>query len=153
NFGLEVLGIPGTNGPDIRQSGIPLFASSRYLQLSKPHTRLSLFLQYESFTRTINFKSVRGQTSRGWGFDRTLQHLNHRQPERGGGPRGLFSFGGGVTALIGGPSPNQFNAYASFVLGLPNSMEKSLQHILMTGREWQFAWYFRDRWQATRHLT
>src|SRR5262249_15875903 len=50
-------------------------------------------------------------------------------------------------------SPTQFNAYASFLLGLPNSMEKSLQHILMTGREWQFAWYFRDRWQATRHLT
>ena len=28
NFGLDVLGIPGTNGPDPRQSGQPRFAVS-----------------------------------------------------------------------------------------------------------------------------
>lgn len=153
NFGLDVLGIPGTNGPDIRQSGMPIFSISGYEQLGNPNTWSPLFRNDESFTGTTNFNWVRGAHDMRWGFDVIRHHLNHWQPERGGGPRGLFSFGGGVTALNGGPSPNQFNAYAAFLLGLPNSMEKSLQHILMTGREWQFAWYVRDRWQATRNLT
>src|SRR5206468_492381 len=78
---------------------------------------------------------------------------NHWQPEVGGGPRGRFNFAGGATALKDGSAPDQYNAYAQFLLGLPTSMEKSLQYLLMTGREWQFAGYFRDRWQVTRNLT
>ena len=81
-------------------------------------------------------------------------HLNHWQPEIGNfGPRGGFGFGGGQTALNGRASPNQYNAYAAFLLGLSNDAEKSLQNILATGREWQFGWYVRDRWQVSRKLT
>jgi hypothetical protein len=32
-------------------------------------------------------------------------------------------------------------------------MEKSLQYISLSGREWQFGWFARDRWQVTRRLT
>ena len=32
-------------------------------------------------------------------------------------------------------------------------MQKGEQYILMTGREWQFGWYMRDRWQVSRKLT
>jgi hypothetical protein len=65
----------------------------------------------------------------------------------------VFNFTGGETALNGGPAPNQYNAYASFLLGVPNNMGKSLQYLTMSGREWQFGWYARDRWQVTQNLT
>ncbi len=32
-------------------------------------------------------------------------------------------------------------------------MQKSLQYILMTPREWQFGGYARDRWQVSRKMT
>jgi hypothetical protein len=80
--------------------------------------------------------------------------LNQWQPEAGSfGPRGSFTFDGAITAQNGGAAPNQFNAYAAFLLGLDQSAGKTLQNIKMTGREWQFGWYARDRWQATRKLT
>ncbi|MGH9667865.1 MAG: hypothetical protein ACRD9L_25885, partial [Bryobacteraceae bacterium] len=34
-----------------------------------------------------------------------------------------------------------------------DNVQKGLQYILATGREWQFGWYARDRWQATKNLT
>ena len=49
----------------------------------------------------------------------------------------------------GGPSPNQYNSYADFLLGLPQTVQKSLQYEEMNPREWQFGWYFRDRWQVS----
>lgn len=153
NFGLDVLGIPGTNGPDIRQSGMPIFAIGGYTSLGNQDTWEPLFRNDESFTGTTNFSWIRGTHDMRWGFDVVRHHLNHWQPEIGGGPRGRFSFDGAITGLQGGASPNQFNAYAAFLLGLPQLMQKSLQFMLMTGREWQFGWFFRDRWQATRNLT
>jgi len=97
NFGLDTLGLPGTNGPDPRQSGMPAFNVSGYA------------------TMGMRF-----------GFDMVRHQLNIWQPELDN-PRGAFSFGGGVTALSGGASSNQFNNYATFLLGLPTSMSKSLQ--------------------------
>ena len=39
NIGLDVLKIPGTNGPDLRQSGFPIFNISR-LHLAGQHQQL-----------------------------------------------------------------------------------------------------------------
>ena len=36
-------------------------------------------------------------------------------------------------------SPDEFNAYAQFLLGQPSYMTKTLQYELQTGREWQYA--------------
>ncbi len=154
NFGLDVLGIPGTNGSDPRQGGKPQFEVSGYTQLGNNDNWSPIFRNDRSYTGTTNFTWVRSAHEMRWGFDVVRHELNHWQPEIGAGPRGQFNFGGGVTALRGGSqAPNQFNAFADFLLGLPASMQKSLQFELMTGREWQFAWYFRDRFQATRKLT
>src|SRR5204863_477141 len=81
-----------------------------------------------------------------FGFDLVRHHLNHWQPEIGNGPRGYLGFGGGPTTLNGGPAGNQYNSWATFLLGLDTATDKSLQNILSTGREWQFGWYLRDRW-------
>src|SRR5262249_11127765 len=79
--------------------------------------------------------------------------LNHWQPEIGVGPRGAFTFTGNETVLRGGASANQYNAFAAFLLGTPQRAEKSLQYELMTTREWQLGFFFRDRWQVNRNLT
>ncbi|MEK7407869.1 MAG: TonB-dependent receptor [Acidobacteriota bacterium] len=154
NFGLEVLGIPGTNGPDIRQSGQPRFVVSSYANYGNPYNWMPLFRNDNTWAHTSNVGWVHGAHDLRFGFDLRRYQVNHWQPESGGGPLGRFDFGGGVTALAGGPSPNQFNAYAQYLLGLPSTMLKSLQYFTpMSPREWQLGWYVRDRWQATRNLT
>ncbi len=155
NFGLDVLGIPGTNGPDIRQSGKPIFAISGFERLGNPNNWSPLFRNDESYTGSVNASWTRGAHNIRFGFDLLRLHINHWQPEAGGaGPRGRFNFRGGVTGLSGGSSPNRFNAYASFLLGLPQSVGKSLQFFSpMSTREWQLGWYVRDRWQLSPKLT
>src|SRR5260370_18562648 len=79
--------------------------------------------------------------------------LNHWQPELGAGRRGYLQFGGGATALGPNGSPNQFNSYAQFLLGLSTNVQKAVQYEIMTGREWQYGAYLRDRWQVNKDLT
>jgi outer membrane receptor protein involved in Fe transport len=155
NFGSEVLGIPGTNGPDIRQSGMPIFAISGFETLGNPNNWSPLFRNDQTFTGTTNVSWTKGAHDMRFGYDVNRFHMNQWQPERGGnGPRGRFQFLGGITALQGGAAPNQFNALGDFLLGLPQTVGKSLQFFTpMSTREWQFGWYFRDRWQVTRDLT
>jgi outer membrane receptor protein involved in Fe transport len=152
NFGLETFGIPGTNGPDIRQSGLPAFNFTGYSSYGLTATWMPLFRNDRSYTFTTNFTKLLKSHEIRFGYDMINHQLNHWQPEIAN-PRGNFDFGGSVTALDGGASPNQFNSYAGFLLGLPTSMSKSLQNILMTGREWQHGFYVRDRWQVNRRLT
>jgi hypothetical protein len=151
NYGLE-FGIPNTNGPDIRQSGFPNIGGFSYTGFGVPNwmpvTRVE-----ESWTHSDNVTYTHGAHELRFGFDLVRHHLNHWQPEIGNGPRGYLGFGGGPTALSGGPAPNQYNSYATFLLGLDTTTDKSLQYILSTGREWQFGWYVRDRWQISRNLT
>jgi hypothetical protein len=154
NYGTDVFGIPGTNGPDPRQSGIPLFlfATSTYASIGNINSWMPLFRTDETYTNSDNLTWTHGAHEFRFGFDMIRYHLNHWQPELGGGPRGQFTINGSTTATVG-YSPNQFNSYASFLLGLADDVEKSYQNILMTGREWQFGWYARDRWQVNRNLT
>jgi hypothetical protein len=151
NYGQQ-FGIPNTNGPDIRQSGFPNIAPGSYTAMGVPNwmpvTRVE-----ESYTQSDNLTWTKGAHEIRFGFDLVRHHLNHWQPEVGFGPRGYLGFGGGPTALSGGAAPNQYNGYASFLLGLSNDAEKALQNILMTGREWQFGGYVRDRWQISRNVT
>src|SRR5262249_1096067 len=81
--------------------------------------------------------------------------MNHWQPEIGSwSPRGGFSFVNGVTALNGGPAATNFNAYASFLLGLPGQMGHSYQfYDPMSTRETQQGYYIRDNWQVSRKLS
>jgi hypothetical protein len=104
------------------------------------------------------------------GIDIIHHHLNHWQPELGSGPRGEFDFDGSATALNVpncGPTPpqpacaappNQFNAWAQFLLGLPggtvvSGLGKSDQFIKATAKEWQFGWFIGDRYRVTNKLT
>lgn len=153
NIGLN-LGIPGTNGSDIRQSGFPIFNITGFSSVGQVANYIPFYRNDQSWTNSHNMTWTHGAHELRFGFDMIRFQLNQWQPEAGSfGPRGYFTFDGAITALAGGAAPNQFNAYAAFLLGLDQSVGKTLQNIKMTGREWQFGWYARDRWQATRKLT
>jgi outer membrane receptor protein involved in Fe transport len=154
NFGLDYLGIPGTNGPDIRQSGQPRFSfSSGYTALGQIEDWAPKLTFDQTWTYTTNFGWNKGAHDIRFGVDIAREQQNSYEPGSPG-PRGSFTFGAGVTTLNGGPASNQFNSYAAFLLGLPSSFGKAIQHFdPATAREWRHGYYFRDRWQATRNLT
>jgi outer membrane receptor protein involved in Fe transport len=153
NYG-EVLGIPGLNGTDPRTSGFPdVTFGGFYNQFGVPNW-MPLFRTDESYTTTHNLTWTKGAHEFRFGFDLVRHHLNHWQPElSNGGPRGALDFNGQTTTLKGGPAANQYNSYAQFLLGYSNEVQKGLQYILMTGREWQLGWYGQDRWQVSPKLT
>ncbi|MGH9627636.1 MAG: TonB-dependent receptor domain-containing protein, partial [Bryobacteraceae bacterium] len=155
NIGSEFLGIPGTNGPDIRQSGFPALNFTQYSSLGNTNGWTPMYRNDQSYTTSVNFNWLKGSHNIRFGYDGVRHHLNHWQPELGQGPRGALTFGGGPTALNapGAAAPGQFNSFGSFLLGLPTSAGKSVQLIKMTAFEWQHGIYFRDRWQVNQKLT
>jgi hypothetical protein len=164
NIGSDVLGIPGTNnGSDLRSSGFPMFGITGYANIGNSEGWNPAFRNDWSFTTSHNVRWSHGKHQVSGGIDIIHHHLNHWQPELGAGPRGEFDFGGSVTALNGGPAPNQFNALAQFELGLAGELGtsagnsvgvgKSEQFIKATAREWQYGLFIGDRYRVTNKFT
>jgi hypothetical protein len=166
NFGLDVLGIPGTNGPDPRESGMPPFYISGYSDLGNNEGWNPLYRNDQSYTFNTNASWMKGTHDVRFGFDFVHHLMNHWQPELGEGPRGAFHFDSGVTALnpealegeVGfqGDTPsfeNDWNGLAGFLLGTPTASGKSSQFIKMNSFENQYATFIRDRWRAKPNLT
>ncbi len=161
NIGSDVLGLPGTNnGSDLRSSGFPFFAVSGFADIGNPEGWNPAFRNDWSFTTSHNVRWSKGKHQISAGVDIIHHHLNHWQPELGSGPRGEFDFDGNATALNDptAAAPNQFNAWAQFLLGLPGGtvvggLGKSDQFIKATAKEWQFGWFVGDRYRVTNKLT
>jgi len=174
NFGSDVLGIPGTNGPDPREAGMPSFYIGDYSALGNAEGWNPAFRNDQSYTFNANASWMKGTHEIRFGFDYLHHLMNHFQPELGMGPRGYFGFWSGVTALnpdalatqdldgdgepdgFEGDTPsfeNNQNALAAFLLGAPAEAGKSTQYIKMDSLEGQYALYVRDRWRATPKLT
>jgi hypothetical protein len=156
NYGSDVLGLPGTNnGSDLRSSGYPFFFVSGFADMGNPEGWNPAFRNDWSFTSSHNVRWSKGKHYISAGTDIVHHHLNHWQPELGSGPRGEFDFNGGPTALNdpAAPAPDQFNAWAQFLLGLPDGMGKSDQFIKATAKEWQFGFFVGDRYRVTNKLT
>ena len=153
NIGLDVLKIPGTNGTDPRQSGFPIFNISGYASLGNTNNWSPVERNDRLYTYSANINWIRWSHSVRAGLDILRHEMNHWQPELGSwSPRGGFSFVNGVTALNGGAAANNFNAYASFLLGLPGQMGKAYQfYDPMQTRETQQGYYVRDNWQVSRN--
>jgi hypothetical protein len=153
NIGLETFGIPGTNGSDIRQSGMPTISISGYSPLGDTDSWNPAFQRDQTYTGSTNVGWARGTHDVRFGLEITRHQMNHWQPELGSGPRGGLTFGIGPTVLNGGPAGNLYNGYATFLLGLVTEAGKSVQWETMTTREWQYGFYLRDRWHIARRTT
>ncbi len=154
NVGLDVWGIPGTNGgrqyaSDPRYGGLPNLTGFGFDNWGVSVTWAPLFRNDRSYTYQTNFSKISGSHEFRWGFEPRRHAMNHWQPEIGH-PRGTISMAGAATRI---PGQNRSNSYAAGLLGLVGSYSKSIQFLEMKTREWQLGWYIRDRWQVSRKLT
>jgi hypothetical protein len=159
------LGIPGTNGSAHYQGGLPRFSVSNYDDIGTPGSYLPYYRSDPATNYVLNFDRIKGSHDIRWGMDLSQLAMNHIQAEGGyGAGMGGFLFNGGPTALKGGPSPNQFNSYADFLLGLVTNSGKDTIFApnvgcpsglcgAITTRAWRYGFYIRDRWNATPALT
>jgi hypothetical protein len=155
---MTQLGIPGTNGggTSVVNSGAPQFIiSNGYSQLGgDTDTRPYLYHQ-DTYAIAQNLSWSRGKHYVRFGFEGIRHHMNFYQPDGGGGggPQGQFNFSGGITGLNGGSaSVNQYNSYAAFLLGLPQTDKETLQFANFTTYNYEWAGYAQDRWQIMPKL-
>jgi hypothetical protein len=151
NFGSETFGIPGTNGSNPLQSGMPAF-NVGLNTFGNNDTWTPVERHETSYTVTSNLTRLMGAHEMRVGFDFIRYQLTHWQPELGSGPRGIFDFSGNITGQPGYTS-NNWNNYAAFLLGLTSGYGKSIQFETMTGRENQYAVFVSDRWNASPKMT
>jgi hypothetical protein len=158
-FGVNTLHIPGTNGPDAMQAGIPAFQfGSFWGNLGNPNTGSPFLFRDNSYVVNTNLSKTKGAHDIRLGFEYTRGDINHFQPQGGSfqTARGTFRFQGQVTALnaTGAAAANYVNSLAQFLLGLPYEVGKAVQVTDPIGIRWRtFGLYVRDRWQATSKLT
>jgi hypothetical protein len=164
NIGLDVFGIPGTNGPSERYTGMPAFdiptnpwptPNGGYsYDIGRTPNWMPLFRHERSYTFTSALTWVKGRHQVRGGIDIVRHELNHFQAEFGdlSGLRGGFQFGGNTTGAAG-YAPQIWNELGSMALGLASRRDKDVQEIEMTGREWQHAIFLTDHWNASEKLT
>jgi len=152
NYGLQ-FGIPGTNNAnDMRESGLPVFAST-YTVNANSANWMPLWRKEISYSGTLALTKVFAKHELRTGMDFVRLELNHNQAEWGDyGLKGGFSFSGNTTGAVGYTSPG-WNSFAAYLMGLPNYYAEDTQTETMTGRENQFAFYVRDRWNVSPKLT
>jgi hypothetical protein len=176
NFGLDVLKIPGTNGPDRLQGGVPSFQiGGGFTNLGNDNTGNPFLFRDNQYVAAANLSWLRGAHSFRFGFDYLNPQLNHFQPQGGTFQtvRGTFGFSGNATALQACNAPNtgasvcgqpgsnsspaaasQLNNWADFLLGMPTNAGKVDQLRNPNSVYWkQYAFYARDHWQIGRRVT
>jgi hypothetical protein len=171
NIGLDVLGIPGTNGTRKFESGWPEFQfnqsdTSDFAEIGSNINFMPYYRQDPQYQYVLNVNWVRGKHNIRFGGDIYRQGLNQTQAEWIGGgsfygSQGGFDFGPNITSLCVDPplcttssSTNRANSYASFLLGLADQASKSVQFPDQYSiRSMLYSAYIRDRWNVTPRLT
>ena len=150
NIGLDVLHIPGTNGPNAAEGGWPAFSVSSYTALGNQST-VPFYFHNGNYQYVANGNWTNGAHTIRFGVDTLRKNLNMFQELNQAS--GSFSFANGITGLSGGPAQNQYNSYAAFLLGLPSSITKGEENGNNTNSEWFYSLYAQDKWQVSRKVT
>lgn len=157
NLGRDFLGIPGTNGTRRFEGGWPRILLNGYDGIGIDEPFMPWIRHDPAYQSVANFNWIRGRHNLRFGVDYTFRALNHQQPEiegQLGGGAGGFNFTPGVTELRGGPGNNRNNAFAAFLLGLPQQTGITRQvPDEFTIRSRFYSFYVRDRWDVTPRLT
>lgn len=151
NLGLTEFNLPGTNGPSRGYGGYPSFSISSYTAFGK-YADSPVYYYDPAYDWVANVSWVKGNHSIRFGAD--IQKIDNNNWELGTNG-GSFSFGGGPTTLNGGPAANQYNNYATFLLGLTTGATNTYLGggDRQTSRMWANSLYVRDQWQVTRNVT
>ena len=157
NLGLN-LGIPNVNGQRRFEGGWPTFAVGSYTNIGVNDNFMPYYRQDPQYSYVANFNWTKTRHEIRFGGEAYYTGMNQLQPEATGalyGAQGGFGFGSGPTQTAGGPAGNQFNSYATFLLGLATDEGK----VFMASdsgfktRQRNYAMYARDRWSVTPKLT
>ena len=158
NLGWSVLGIPGLQSSRFIDGGWPRLRIDGFEGLGMSNSFQPYYRSDPQNQFVFNGNWTKGTHNIRFGTDVYLQDLDHNQPEFSGGTgaaSGEFRFRQNTTELRGGPSGNDFNSHAAWLLGMPQN----------AGKIWQFnengyftrtrllSFYIRDRWQVTPKLT
>ncbi|HEY7616160.1 MAG TPA: TonB-dependent receptor, partial [Terriglobales bacterium] len=169
NLGLNVLGIPGTNGSQRFQSGWPRFVVDGFANFGTEEPWTPYYRNDNQYSFRGNFTKTKTAHEIRWGIDINSEQMNHTQPEfQGGsdmGARGRFNFTAGTTSAClvpsgtgtcrqVSPTVTQANAFGSYLLGLPSTFGKNQLNVFpYTTRNTRYSLYVRDRWQVSKKLT
>ena len=168
NVGLDVLGIPGTNGTRKFESGFPEMdfnGCCEFATIGIDNNFMPYYRHDPQYQYVVNLNWIKGKHNIRFGGDFYRQGLDQTQAEWIGGgiygSQGGFDFGRDTTALCldppacsTGTSTNRANSFASFLLGLPDSASKTFQvPQVYTIRANAYSAYIRDRWNVTPTLT
>jgi carboxypeptidase family protein len=169
NYGLDMLGIPGTNGVGSNYVGQPAFAfcntgstnNNCFSSLGNANGANPFLFRDNQFTTDVNVSWNKGKHAMKYGFTYYHFDLNHFQPTSGSDintPRGGFRFQGALTSNSTS-GLTDYNALADFLLGLPNNgtglaVAKAVQLTNPNSLRWtQLAGYAQDQWIVTPKLT
>jgi hypothetical protein len=146
------IGIPGVNldeftsgivGVNINGFSNPMVGFSASLPWIRAETNTNLVSNWTRIFRNHTLK---------WGADIRNNRDDLLQTQTYS-PRGLFIFREGPTALNGGQSPGFANAFASFLLDLPNEYGRDLPGTFPALRQNTLFTYFQDKWVVSQKLT
>lgn len=158
NLSYTFLGIPGTQSSQLREGGMPMINTDGFAQLGKVTSSDPKDYNDVEKEWMANVGWIKGSHNLRAGFDLEMQQLNEafeQQPQcsvcTGAG---AFEFSQGSTQLNGGPAGNDYNAFASFLLGVANNA--GLVRVVPAYSQTRFyptGIYIRDQWQVSPKLT
>lgn len=144
----DEVGIPGIYRGDLLTSGLPRIRISGYDFLGIVSS-VPFDIPERSFNVVNNWTKAAGSHTIRWGAD--LRYLMS-DPMQVGNTRGDFVFSTGVTGTAGA-STSSANAFASFLLGLPQQIVRDTLVKRGGYRIQQYFFFAQDRWQASPNLT
>ncbi len=150
------VGIPGINDGSFFTNGLSRITISGFFQTSSvggflgSAATLPFKIAETSFNFVNNWTKTKGNHTIRFGADIRDLILNKAQAS-GSNPRGEFGFTSGPTSRsTGGTSAN---AFASFLLGLPQTISRTTVNQLGGFRQRQYFFFAQDRWQVNPKLT
>ena len=168
NIGLDVLGIPGTNGSRNFESGWPTFEFEDYATVGVNENFMPYYRHDPQSQYVANFTWEKKKHNIRFGGDIYHMGLNQAQAEfitGGFGAQGGFGFDRGTTERCEVVDPSsgtcgqtssgsRYNSIAGFLIGQGSRAGRTLQvpdeyHV----RAWLFSGYARDRWAVSDKLT
>jgi outer membrane receptor protein involved in Fe transport len=164
NLGYTLLQIPGlstaglSKTKQLQQGGLPLLAIDGFASLGPANTFQPQDYQDPEKNIVASVNWIKGTHNIRSGFEADLQNSSETQYQTSSNSyitsAGGFHFAQGTTQLNGGPAGNDFNAFGSFLLGLPQDSGKIYQTPdRYYTRNQTYGAYIRDRWQVNSKLT